>query len=1032
MNKNFASLGLSAIMSASTIALTTALTLAATTGVAHAQVTSSSINGMVVDSNGNGIADASVSLVNTATGFARTVSTDSGGSFTGRNLPITGLYSITVRAPGFQGEVVEGVALSLSDDTQLSFQLDGLSGGGDTVVAVAQRQVVTNLALGPNASFGLETLENAPSINRNIADVIRIDPRVFVDEGRGGINSVQCVGQSSRFNSITLDGIALNDSFGLNSNGYPTERQPFPYDALEQVSVEIAPFDVKYGGFTACNINSVTKSGTNEFHGSAFVDYTNDSLRGKNVKDVDFDFGNFDEFRYGVGIGGPIIKDKLFFYASYEGLDGANTYPQTAITVGDGDFQINQAQIDEIAQISRDVYQYDPGFIPDSFGNKDDKILVRLDWNISDAHRASGTVNWNDGFNIVRSDGDTDELEFSNHLYERGTELFSYSGSLFSDWSDNFSTEFRANYIDVDNRQESIGGNDFGEFRVTVDSPTGRGDVDVYLGGDDSRQSNDLNYTVLQLFGRASYSMGDHSFTFGGEYSELDIFNLFVQHTETEIRFNSVDDFRNGIASQIEYNNSPTQNPDDAAANWGYSLNTLYAQDEWAVSDALTVILGARYDWYSSDDKPTENPAFTADYGFSNAQNFDGESLFQPRLGFTYDATDTLQIRGGAGRYSGGNPNVWLSNNYSSNNITQVGARLRDRAGIDLFALDYTAAEDGVPNGPGYAIPTELFDSVGTGVGRNFEINYLDPDFKIPSDWKYSLGATFTPDFDTGESLFGGQWLFQADLLWSDSENTAIIQRGDLVETGSRTVQVEEDGTVYDVTVPTFSSDLIDSFTLTNADKSNSAFVASIGASKRWDSGWSMRAGYAYSDAKDVQPMTSSVAFSNYNNRAYLNPQEQILSTSNYNTKHRFTASVANKSDWIIKDYDTNISAFFQSQSGQPFSRTLNGVANNLYRFTPFLGNSGDSILLPGTERNEYTSPSWTKIDLRISQELPGLRAEDRSEVFMVIDNLTNLVNSDWGVLERPAFPNTLNQGQRFGINQASAYEIRFGARYDF
>ena len=152
-------------MSASTIALT----LAATSGVAHAQVTSSSINGAVVDSNGNGIANASVALVNTATGFARTLSTDSNGAFSGRNLPITGLYSITVRASGFQGEVVEGVALSLSDDTKLSFQLDGETTGGDEVVAVAQRTVVTNLALGPNASFGLETLENAPSINRNLS-----------------------------------------------------------------------------------------------------------------------------------------------------------------------------------------------------------------------------------------------------------------------------------------------------------------------------------------------------------------------------------------------------------------------------------------------------------------------------------------------------------------------------------------------------------------------------------------------------------------------------------------------------------------------------------------------------------------------------------------------------------------------------------------------------------------------------------------------------------------------------------------------
>ncbi|MBT4995431.1 MAG: TonB-dependent receptor [Hellea sp.] len=1014
MNSHITSLGFKAIMSTSSIALAMSLG-----SIAQAQVTTSEVQGYVTTSSSTPLSGAQVTITNTATSLTRSAKTDSSGSFAVRNLPVSGQYDVTVSANGYQGERVENVNLSLGGSTAMNFSLDTSS--VDEIIVVAQKQVLADVAVGPSATFSQVTLENAPAINRNIADIIRLDPRVYVDESRGDINSVQCVGQSSRFNSITLDGISMNDAFGLNSNGYPTERQPFPFDAIEQVSVEIAPFDVKYGGFTACNINSVTKSGTNEIHGGAFMDYTDNGLRGKKVDGRDANYNDYDEIRYGINVNGPIIKDKLFFSVAYEKLEGANTFNLDQ-TIGTGNFQVSQAELDRISEISNRVYQYNPGTTPSSFANADEKILVKLDWNINDQHRAAFTYNYNDGFNTVRSDGDSDEYEFSNHLYNRGSKLESISGAIYSDWTDNFSTEVRVGYLDLENDVRSIGGNDFGEIQIRTD----RG-VTVYLGGDDSRQSNKLAYDQLDLSFRANYDAGNHSLLFGAEHRNLDIFNLFVQHTETELRFRGIDEFEAGLVDRIYYNNSPSQNPVDAAADWGYAINTVYAQDEIQLNDSLSVIAGARFDWYTTSDAPTENPDFVQEYGFSNSQTLDGKSLLQPRLAFTWDAADDLQLRGGIGRYSGGNPNVWLSNNYSANNIDQVGALARaGRSGqpnpIDLFAQTYSGGEDGVPNFAGYAIPDVVYDSVATGVGSNFELNYLDPNFKIPSDWKYSLGATWTPDFNTGEDIFGGPWLFQADLLISQSKDTAIIKRADLIQDGTRIV----DGVTY----PTYDSPNMDAFTLTNSEVGNEAFVASLGISKDWDSGWAATFGYAYSDAKDVSPMTSSVAFSNYNNRAFLDPQEEILAPSNYNIKHRFSGSVSYTKDFW-KDYDTRIFAFFQSSSGRPYSRTQAGVENSIYSFTPFLGNS--SILQQGTTRNQFTGPSWTKVDLKISQELPGMRDGDRAQVFMVIDNLTNLVNDKWGVLEQPGFPRTLVEGQPFSTSfDASAYEIRFGANYNF
>lgn len=415
-----------------------AAVMAMSAGEAHAQTTTSAIRGIVTDDAGTPIAGATVTVSDPATGLARQTTTTQGGFFSFRGLPVGSSYDVSVDSDAYQAQAIEDITLSLGDDTDLNFTLSEDEGRTlDTVVVTASAADLASVAVGPNATFGLDVIENAPTINRNIVDVLRIDPRIYVDESRGDINPVQCGGKNPRFNSLTLDGVRLNDGFGLNSNGYPTERQPFPFDAIEQVAVELAPFDVEYGGFTACNINAVTKSGTNAFHGTLFYDYTSDGLQGDSLEGDDIELADFDEIRYGAQISGPIIEDRLFFSVAYEKLEGANTFDRGPVGSGAiNEVPITQAELDEILQIARDVYQYEPGEIPSSFDNEDEKLLVKLDWNISNQHRAAFTYNYNDGFNTVESDGDLDEFEFANHLYERGSELNQYVGFLYSDWTD--------------------------------------------------------------------------------------------------------------------------------------------------------------------------------------------------------------------------------------------------------------------------------------------------------------------------------------------------------------------------------------------------------------------------------------------------------------------------------------------------------------------------------------------------------------------------------------------------------------------
>ncbi len=977
---------------------------------AGAQATSGSVRGTVLTPSGEPAAGATVTVTDTRTNTTRTATTREDGTFNVGGLVIGGPFTIAVTTSQYKGALLPDVYTNLSAATTFNITLE--EGEIEEIVVTASAVFAgANLALGPSATFDLDKLQSAPAINRNITDVIRADARIYVDESRGDINAVQCVGKNSRFNSLTVDGVRMNDSFGLNSNGYPTERMPFSFDAISQVAVELAPFDVEYGGFSACNINAVTKSGRNEFFGSMFYDYTSDSLRGDKLEGQRIQSNSYDENRYGITFGGPIIQDKLFFFAAYEKLDGANLFDRGPMGSGAvNEILVTQAELDEIADIARTIYQYDPGEFPNTMDHEDEKLLVKLDWNINDEHRLAFTYTYNDGENFTQADSDNNEFEFSNHLYERGAELNSYATTVYSDWTDNFSTEIRIAYLEIDNRQISVGGTDFGEIRVEL------ADVDVYLGGDDSRQSNKLDYDVTSFAFKGYYDLIGHNLTFGIEREVLEVFNLFVQHTETEIRFDGIDNFRNGFASAIYYNNAPSNNPDDAAAIWGYEVNTVYVQDDFDLTDRLTVVAGLRYDWYTTSDRPAENADFVADYGFSNSSTVDGLGLLQPRIGFTFDLTDDTVIRGGVGLYSGGNPNVWLSNNYSANNVLQFGQRGRSFGYTDgsrsLFDADvvYRALEQGVPDGPGYGIPSELFDAVAMGVGDNFEINYLDPNFDLPSEWKFALGLTHT---------FPGDYVATADFLFTQGEDMAMVLHGDVDQIGT-----DPDG------YPIYDSVREASFTLTNSNRSARSTAFSLGLSKLYDNGFDFTVGYAYSDAEDVNPMTSSVAFSNYQNRAFFDPQEDVLSTSNYNIEHRFTFTTTWRYEFSDR-YPLTVSLYGQANSGRPYSFAFNGTASP-YGFTPFL-DFRDNVLEPGEARNFDNGSWWRKIDLRVNLGLPGFRDDDSASVFLIIDNLTNLLNDDWGVLKQYNFPRTVVKGSpEPRIGDASRYEIRFGLKYAF
>jgi len=1030
------------------------IALGLSTSAMAADTTSAGIRGNVVSPAGELVSGAEITVFDHRTGNVRTINSNDTGSFSARGLQVGGPYTISVKS-GAGEKVINDVFLTLGDTLNLSLDLQQAM---ETIQVTGARIHQSAGEKGPSVNFGLTDLENAPAINRDIKDLVRIDPRIYINESRG--DGIQCAGASPRFNSFTVDGIRTNDNFGLGTSGYPTIRIPFSYDSIQQVNVELAPFDVQYGGFTSCNINAVTKSGTNEFSGGFFYDYTSDSLRGDSLEGDDIATGDFDEKRFGFNLGGALIEDKLFFFASYEKLEGSDLFDRgtadsSAAVPVEG---FSQAQYDEILDIARSVYDYEPGDLITSKPVEDEKIMFKLDWHINEDHRAALVYNYNDGNAIRESDSDSNEFEYSNHYYDQSAEFTSYVGSLYSNWTDDFSTEIRIGTSEFEQNVTPLGGTDFGEVQIKTENNDAR--ATVYLGADDSRHANKLTYDTDTVKIAGTYLVGDHIITGGYEYEKLDVFNLFVQHTEGEFRFDSIDDFRNGNAARVYYYNATGSNdPTDAAAEFGYEIHTVYLQDEYfSFEHDLTVTFGLRYDWYTSDDLPQENPQIEELYGFSNEQNLDGEGLLQPRLGINWQPNDDIEIRGGIGLYSGGNPNVWLGNNYQNNGVVQTQTSPRD---VDLFNTAHTG--DGRPI---WNVPQGQFDDVTNGNGGAGGINVLDPDFEVPSEWKYAIGATY---------YFENDYVLMADFLYTDVKNAAVIRDISRVDSG---VDAPDGRPIYE-SVNGRRQD----FMLTNV-KGDSGYrkSLSLALSKTHDFGLDWTLAYAFTDTQEVSPMTSSVAFSNYlNNTSDI--ENPGLGTSNYEIPHRFTLKV-NYTYEFIDNYATKFTLFASANEGRPYSYTFGedtgfafgdsvGFIDRHLLYIPDGANDSNVVFGPDFDqdaffnfvkdegldkyaggimkRNDINSDWWTKFDIKVTQELPGFSKDHKASAFFMIENVGNLLNDDWGVMYETSFPRaqpavkaSINDNGQYvyedfikpsgqtRVADASLWEMRVGIRYDF
>lgn len=1045
---------------------------------AVAQQTTSSMTGVVLNSAGAAAAGARVEIVHAPSGTRSVTTVNSEGRYQASGLRVGGPYTVTITAPGEAPQVNEGIYVALGEPYALDVMLGQTTMG--EIVVTGERAAQTTVGIGTN--FGQEQIVNAPSISRDLKDIIRNDPKVFIDVTNS--SAIQIAGANNRFNSLTVDGVKQNDDFGLNNGGYPTQRSPLSVDAIEGLSVLTAPYDVEYSGFQGGTINIVTKSGENTPHGSFYYYYGDESLSGDRSGSRRNLISPYKEKTWGGSLGGALVQDKLFFYVNYEKYKN-----QSPVVFGTEDSGfgnpvtgITTAQVEQIRQIAQSVYGYDTLGLPSgSLPEEDEKILAKVDWNINDDHRASFAYQRNEGNNIIGASNSTSAtprtLSLESNFYDRTQIMDSYSFQLFSDWTSDFSTEVKLAHKKVDSLRLPLNGLGFGEMRIST-NPTGltvnnNGFGQVVIGPDLSSHSNQLNTKNDSAKIKGTYLLGDHKIIGGYEYDKTDYYNLFLQRSLGYWEFASIEAFQNRQAQRFRYANAPTGNPDDVAAIWDYTVHSMYLQDTWSVTPEFEIQGGLRYELYKTNDKPLTNNNFISRYGFSNAETIDGEDLWLPRLGFTYEAAEATTFRGGAGLFSGVGPAVWLSNSYSNDGVTQRSLDV-SRSGT------LSAANALLLNNVTGQVPQAATDRLGA-VGEGF-VNALDPNYELPSSWKFSLAVDQTLDIP----YLGDDWFFTAEAIYTRTKNANFYRDLRLVQTGTSL-----DGRpIYTQNIQAGDtrgngSDIV----LGNTDKGKS-LILSLSAFKNWETDYGdidLSAGYAYQDVEDASQGTSSVASSNYEQFVTTDPNSDLLGTSAYEVKHRLTMNTSYSIEYF-DGFKTSLSLFGQAYSGKPytFSFTCSSSANpfgdpacrsSRSRQAMYVPTGANDPLVNWTasavkadQMDAYISrngldkyrggivprgalqSSWTySLDAKLAQEIPAPIEGHKAQFTLDIVNLTNLLNKSWGRQQQiPFFQSvagptaTLDANGRYVFtaagrdaveeinNRASVWKIQVGVRYEF
>jgi hypothetical protein len=1009
-------------------------------------VTTGAINGIVKDAQGLAVPGSTVIALHEPSGTTYEAVTREDGRFSIPGMRVGGPYTVTASLEGFQPQVTKDVYVNLGVSSDLTLTLRTVA-VSETVTVVAESDAVFSSArTGAATAISRETLNTLPTISNQLSSYTRLTPQAAGNS---------FAGMDNRMNNITVDGSYFNNSFGLG--GTPGERTgvaPISLSAIEAVQVNIAPFDVRQGNFVGAGVNTVTRSGGNTFHGSAFYQWRNDSLVGTEAKGLAYDPGKFEFHNGGGWVSGPIVKNKLFFFFNVE--DEADTRPGTTFKanaggqpVGGNTTRVLASDLQALSAFMQSKFNYETGPYEDyQFETPARRYLFRSDYNLNSTNKVSFRFNQLDsntdvllsnssslGFGTRRSN--TTGLNFESSNYQIKEDILSFIGEWNGAFGGNKANTLIVGYTKQDESRDVRYPTLFPLIDILE-----AGSVYTTLGFEPFTPNNELRYNTFQLQDNFSMFMKGHSLTFGVSYEKYESENVFFPGKQSVYVYNSLADF---YTDANDYLANPNRTVSPITLNrfqvrWANQPGMekpvqplevqylgAYAQDVWQAKSNFSLTYGLRFDVPVFGDTGFQNAVadamtFMDENGqmvqYQTAKLPDAKFLWSPRVGFNWDVfgNRNTQVRGGTGIFTGKPAYVWISN--------QIG-----NTGVLTGFEDNRAPLNTRPFNPN----TEKYKpaTVTGAPASSFELALTDPDFKFPQIWRTTIGV---------DHRLPGGWVGTLEYMYSkDVNGVYYINANQIAPNGA---YAGADGRPRWIGSNRINPSVQNAVVLKNQDV-GSSWNISGSVERNYRAGLYVKGGYRYGVTWNTTD-AGSIAFGSWNGNAHSgNPNNPGIAYAGSSPGHRVFAAGSYTFEWL-KALQTSFSVFFEGFTQGNASYTISGDANgdggtgndlvyiardqsemNFQQYTSTVAGvtktftpadqaaAWEAYITQDTylsqHRGEYVRrnaiflPMVFRTDLSVSQDIfKNLWGSKHSAQFRVdIANFGNLLNSDWGVGQR-------------------------------